>query len=77
MKKSGDTIDAIGSIIYDHLRTKNMVLEFFTLDDIAHKEEARLPSLKPQRPLAENWILDFPLLAYSPENRKICISNVA
>ena len=69
--------EVIGSVVYEEYGTDDFILEFFTAkldrkdDDIFDYS---------QRPLAQTWIVDYPLLAYkdyTPENKDIVIVHMA
>ena len=71
--------EVIGSLIYEEYGSDDLILEFFTapLKQIKGEET---PLDYSQRPLAQTYIIDYPLLAYknyTPENREICICHMA
>ena len=69
--------EVIGSVVYEEYGTDDLQLEFFT-SKLKRKEQEVFEYS--QRPLAQTWIVDYPLLAYkdfTPENREIVIVHMA
>ena len=72
----------IGSVVYEEVGTDDMVLEFYStkLGQSYVTEEEKEKLEYPQSPLSQEWIIDYPLLAYkhfAPDNHKLCIINLA
>ena len=68
-----------GSVVYEEVGSDDMVLEFFT-SRFGSKGEESGELEYPQQPLAQEWIVDYPLLVYkhfSPENKQICVVHLA
>ena len=73
--KINENGDIIGSLLYEEYGTDEFQLEFFTTT-IGKDEKFDFP----QRPLAQTWIVDYPLLAYksfTPDNKEICVIHMA
>ena len=67
----------LGSIIYEHSETADLVLNFYS----ASLEERRHELMDfPQEPQHQSWAVDYPMLAYktmSPDNREIALVHLA
>ena len=63
----------------EEVGSDDMVLEFFT-SRFGSKGDESGELEYPQQPLAQEWIVDYPLLVYkhfSPENKQICVVHLA
>ena len=72
--------DVIGSVIYEEYGSDEMILEFFTAPLNQPTDKTVEITDYSQRPLAQTFIVDYPLLAYknfTPDNHEICIVHMA
>ena len=72
--------DVIGSVIYEEYGSDEMILEFFTAPLNQPADKTMAITDYSQRPLAQTFIVDYPLLAYknfTPDNHEICIVHMA
>lgn len=83
IKINSETESVIGAVLYEEYGSDDLQLEFFTstLKELEKLKDNEMPEYDyPQRPLAQTWIVDYPLLAYksfTPENKEICIVHMA
>ena len=64
-------------MIFEEYGSDELILEFFTTH--LHKQDQNDMDFS-QRPLAQTFIVDYPLLAYknyTPDNHEICIVHMA
>ena len=72
-----------GSVVYKELKTGEIMIEFLSAkirDDSAKAVKAEDNLEYPQQPTAQEWIVDYPMLAYkhfSPGNHEICIADLS
>ena len=72
--------DVIGSVIYEEYGSDEMILEFFTAPLNQPTDKTMEIKDYSQRPLAQTFLVDYPLLAYknfTPDNHEICIVHMA